>query len=118
MAAKTISLPSFLPSRRTEVVALIADAANFLRIKRTARAPHAELDSDILRDLSQGIRDFADWYAGCGMAEPATAECIADLAQFREMLDDALGAPITGRVIARLLLHVPPDCCHSTGTAL
>lgn len=96
------------------VVALIAAAANFLRTKRTARAPHAELDTDIIRDLSHGIRDFADWYAGCGMAEPATAECIANLSQFRVMLDDALGAPITGRVIARLLLHAPPDCCHGT----
>ena len=97
-----------------EVVTLIGDAANFLKIKRTARAPHAELDTDILRQLSQGIRDFADWYAGCGITEPATAECIADLTRFQTVLDAALGAPITGRVIARLLLHVPPDCCHSS----
>ena len=34
------------------------------------------------------------------------------------MFDAALGAPITGRVIARLLLHVPPDCCHSKRTTL
>ncbi len=65
-------------------------------------------------DLSRGIRDFADWYAGCGMVEPATADYVANLSQFRVMLDDALGAPITGRVVARLLLHVPPDCCHSS----
>ena len=97
-----------------EVVTLIGDAANFLRIKRTARAPDAELDTDILRRLSQGIRDFADWYAGCGIAEPATAECVADLTQFRMMLDDALSAPITGRVIVRLLCHLPPDCCHGS----
>ena len=31
-----------------EVVTLIGAAANFLRIKRTARAPHAELDTSIL----------------------------------------------------------------------
>jgi exodeoxyribonuclease-5 len=96
------------------VVALIAAAANFLRTKRTARAPHAGLDIEILRRLSQGIHDFADWYAGCGMVEPATADYLANLSQFRVMLDDSLGAPITGRVIARLLLHVPPDCCHSS----
>jgi exodeoxyribonuclease-5 len=95
-----------------EVVALIGATANFLRIKRTARAPDAQLDTDILRRLSQGIRDFADWYAGCGIAEPATAECVADLIQFRVMLDDALSAPITGRVIVRLLCHLPPNCCH------
>jgi exodeoxyribonuclease-5 len=97
-----------------EVVSFIGDAANFFRIKRTARAPGAELHIDVLRRLSQGIRDFADWYAGCGIAEPATAECVADLAQFRAMLDDVLGAPITGRVIVRLLRHLPPNCCHGT----
>jgi ATP-dependent exoDNAse (exonuclease V) beta subunit len=97
-----------------EVVSLIAAAANFLRIKRTARAPGAQLDTDILRRLSQGIRDFADWYAACGIAEPATAECVADLTQFRAMLDGALGAPITGRVIVRLLCHLPPTCCHGS----
>jgi len=97
-----------------EVVTLIGAAANFLRIKRTARAPGAELDTDILRRLSQGIRDFAGWYAGCGIAEPATAECIADLARLRMTLDDALSAPITGRVIVRLLCHLPPNCCHGS----
>ena len=76
--AKTISLPSFSPSRRTRLSPLLAPPP-ILRIKRTARAPHAELDTSILRRLSEDIRDFADWYAGCGIAEPATAECIADL---------------------------------------
>ena len=72
------------------------------------------MDTDILRRLSQGIRDFAGWYAGCGIAEPATAECVADLTQFRALLDDALSAPITGRVILRLLCHLPPNCCHGS----
>jgi exodeoxyribonuclease-5 len=97
-----------------EVVTLIGAAANFLRIKRTARAPGAELDTDVLRRLSQGIRDFAGWYADCGIAEPVTAECIADLTRFRATLDDALSAPITGRVIVRLLCHLPPNCCHGS----
>lgn len=97
-----------------QVVALIAAAADFLRIKRTARAPAAELDRAVLRDLSREIRDFADWYAGCGTAEPATAECIADLARLREMLDDALSTPITGRVIVHLLCHIRPDCRHAS----
>jgi hypothetical protein len=83
-----------------QVVALIADAANFLRTKGTARAPRAALDTGNLGHLSQGIRDFADWYAACGIAEATTAECIADLIRFRVVLDDALGAPITGRVLA------------------
>jgi ATP-dependent exoDNAse (exonuclease V) beta subunit len=97
-----------------EAVSLIVGAANFLRIKRTARAPRAELDTDVLRRLSEQIRDFADWYAGCGIAEPATAECIADLARLRMTLEDALGAPITGRIIVRLLCHLLPKCCHGS----
>jgi len=97
-----------------DVVTLIGDAANFLRIKRTARAPGAELDTGVLRCLSEGIRDFADWYAACGIEEPATAECVADLERLRVMLDDALGAPITGRALARLLLQEPPACCHGS----
>jgi exodeoxyribonuclease-5 len=97
-----------------DVIALIAAAADFLRKNRTARAPDAELDTGLLRHLSQGIRDSADWYASCGMVEPVTAECIADLARLRVMLDDAMSAPITGRVIVRLLCHLPPKCCHSS----
>ena len=97
-----------------DVVTLIGDAANFLRIKRTARAPRAEPDTDVLRRLSEGIRDFADWYAACGIEEQATAECVADLERLRVMLDGALNAPMTGRVLARLLLQEPPACCHGS----
>jgi hypothetical protein len=97
-----------------EAVSLIVGAANFLRIKRTARAADAQLDTINLRRLSEGIRDFTGWYAACGMAEPATAECIADLARLRVTLDDALSAPITGRVIVRLLCHLRPKCCHGS----
>jgi ATP-dependent helicase/nuclease subunit A len=95
------------------VVELIADAANFLRSKRTAQAPQVSLDTGALGRISDAIRDFADWYAACAIAETATAECVSDLTRFRAVLDDALGAPITGRVLARLLLHEPPPCCHS-----
>jgi ATP-dependent exoDNAse (exonuclease V) beta subunit len=97
-----------------QVVALIADAANFLRSKRTAQAPGVSLDIDLIQRLSQAIRDFTRWYAACGIAEPATTECVDDLARLREMLDDALNAPITGRVLARLLMHEAPACCHSS----
>src|SRR5262249_7477908 len=96
------------------VVALIADAANFLRTKRTARAPRVSLDTGLLQRLSDDIRGFADWYASCGIAEATTAECVADLMRFRSILEDALGAPITGRVLARLLLHEAPACCHGS----
>jgi hypothetical protein len=97
-----------------DVVTLIGDSANFLRIKRTARAPRAELDTGVLRRLSEGIRDFADWYAASGIEEPATAGCVADLGRLRMMLNGALSAPITGRVLARLLLQEPPACCHGS----
>jgi ATP-dependent exoDNAse (exonuclease V) beta subunit len=97
-----------------DVVTLIGDAANFLRIKRTAHAPRAELDMGVLRRLSEGIRDFADWYAACGIEEPATAGCVADLERLRVALDDALNSPMTGRVLARLLLQEPPACCHGS----
>jgi exodeoxyribonuclease-5 len=94
------------------VIRLIADVADFLRSKRTARAPRIELDTGILKSFSKVIGDFAAWYASCGIAESATAECLADLNRFQVILDDGLSAPITGQVIARLLLHVPPNCCH------
>lgn len=97
-----------------DVVALIGKAANFLRSKRAAQAPQISLDTGVLRRLSDGIRDFADWYAACGIVETATAECVADLSRVRAILDEALGAPITGRVLARLLLHEAPACCHSS----
>src|SRR5205807_7272387 len=41
----------FLAVSPDRVVALIADAANFLRSKRTAQAPHVALDTSILRRL-------------------------------------------------------------------
>ena len=96
------------------VVELIAKAADFLRAKRTAHAPRVSLDTGILGNLSDGIRGFADWYAACGIAEPVTAECVADLMRFRTALEEALSAPVTGRVLARLLLHEAPACCHSS----
>ena len=41
-------------------------------------------------------------------------ECVADLERLRVMLDGALNAPMTGRVLARLLLQEPPACCHGS----
>jgi len=34
--------------------------------------------------------------------------------RFRAVLEEALSAPVTGRVLARLLLHEAPACCHSS----
>jgi exodeoxyribonuclease-5 len=97
-----------------DAVALIGKAANFLRVNRTAHAPSVLLDTDVLRRLSQRVRDFADWYAACGIAEPTTAECVDDLMRFRGLLENALSDPVTGRSLARLLLHAEPACCHGS----
>jgi hypothetical protein len=99
------------------VVDLIAGAADFLRSKRTAQALGVSLDTGVLRRLSDGIRDFAGWYAACGIAESATAESVADLMRFRAVLEEALGAPVTGRALARLLLHEPPACVTAPSRA-
>jgi exodeoxyribonuclease-5 len=96
------------------VIDLIAAAADFLRSKRTTQAPGVSLDTGVLRSLSDGIRDFADWYSACDIAEPVTAECVDDLIRFRAVLEQALSAPVTGRVLVRLLLHEPPACRHSS----
>jgi ATP-dependent exoDNAse (exonuclease V) beta subunit len=93
---------------------LIAAAADFLRIKRTARAPSAGVDTGTLRALLRTIDEFTRWYTDCGIAEAATAECIADLGRLRAALEDVLSAPITGRVVIRLLCSPAPKCCHST----
>jgi hypothetical protein len=99
------------PDRAVE---LIRDAADFLRTKRTGRAVSTTLDTAVLAELSRAIRQFADWYNGCGLAEPTTAGTVADLARLRTLLDEAIRAPVTGRVLARLLLHAPPECRHSS----
>ena len=97
-----------------QVVRLITTTAEFLRSKRTARAPAGTFDPGRLRALSEAVAGFAAWHAGCGITEPATGAVITSLRRCQALVDEALSATsMTGRHLARLLLHEPPDCRHS-----
>ena len=96
------------------VIKRIQETAAFLRKTRTATAPPAAIDPGILDDLSRAIEAFAGWYAQCGVEEEDTANVIDDLQQFKGLVDEARSGPLTGRSVAKLLLHVPPDCKHGT----
>jgi ATP-dependent exoDNAse (exonuclease V) beta subunit len=98
------------------VVKLIQETANFLRTKRTATAPPATMDRGVLETLSLAISGFAGWYAGCGVIEAATRDIIVNLSRLKRIVDDALGAPMTGRRLAQLLRHEMPDCRNDKET--
>jgi len=94
-----------------DVVALVEDMAQFLRDKRGAHAPRVRFDAAVIAFLSDAIGKFSVWYVRCGVAEEATAAICADL----DRLKREIGAgkrEISGREMARLLLHTPPDCRH------
>jgi len=96
------------------VIRRIQETAAFLRKTRTATAPPAAIDPGILDELSREIDAFAGWYARCGVEEEDTACIIDDLQQFKGLVDEARKGPLTGRSVAKLLLHVSPDCKHGT----
>jgi ATP-dependent exoDNAse (exonuclease V) beta subunit len=96
------------------VIKHIEETAAFLRKTRTAKAPPAAIDPGSLDELSRQIEAFAGWYAQCGVEEEDTASVIDDLQQFKGLVDEARKGPLTGRSVAKLLLHVPPDCKHGT----
>jgi UvrD/REP helicase N-terminal domain len=96
------------------VIKRIQETAAFLRKTRTATAPPAAIDPGMLKELSGKLEAFAGWYAQCGVEEENTANVIDDLQQFKGLVDEARNGPITGRSVAKLLLHVPPDCKHGT----
>ncbi len=96
------------------VIRRIQETAAFLRKTRTATAPPAAIAPGILDELSHEIEAFAGWYAQCGVEEENTADVIDDLQQFKGVIDEARKGPLAGRSVAKLLLHVPPDCKHGT----
>jgi ATP-dependent exoDNAse (exonuclease V) beta subunit len=98
------------------VIKRIQETAAFLRKTRTAAAPPAALEPGILEKLSRDIEAFAGWYAQCGVEEEETAEIIADLQQFKDIVDAARAGLPTGRGVAKLLLHIPPECTHGAET--
>ncbi len=97
-----------------KIITRIQETAAFLKKARTATAPPASIDSGILDVLSREIEVFAGWYTHCGMEEEETANVVDDLQQFKLLVDEARKGPLTGRSVAKLLLHVPPDCKHGT----
>ncbi len=96
-----------------QAVTLVTKTAAFIKTKRTARAPAAEVDDTKLIQLRTAIIDLTAWYNGCGIVEETTAAMTADLQRLVLLLDDALSGPMTSRRIVQLLLHKPPDCRHS-----
>ncbi|MEK4031788.1 UvrD-helicase domain-containing protein [Methylocystis sp. IM2] len=96
------------------LVKLFQEAAAFLRTKRADAQPPAAIDPGALQAVSQAVRDFAAWYAECGVIEEATQWIIVDLERIRELADDALIASMSGRRLARLLLHEVPCCQHGS----
>ena len=99
-----------------QVIKRIQETAAFLRKTRTATAPPGALEPAALDELSQAIEAFAGWYAQCGVEEEETANVTDDLQQFKALVDEARKGPLTGRSVAKLLLHVPPECKHGTET--
>jgi UvrD/REP helicase N-terminal domain len=95
------------------VIKRIQETATFLRKTRTATAPPAAIDRGTLDELSGQIEAFAGWYAECSVEEEDTANVIDDLQQFKGLIDEARKGPLTGRSVAKLLLHVPPKCKNS-----
>ncbi|MGC9954514.1 MAG: UvrD-helicase domain-containing protein [Rhizomicrobium sp.] len=103
-----------LVSEPDHVIQRIQETAAFLRTTRTATAPPAAIEPGMLDALSAAIEAFATWYANCGLEEADTASIIGDLLQFKTLVDEASKSPRTGRSVAKLLLHVPPECKHGT----
>jgi len=96
------------------LVKLFQEAAAFLRTKRTDAQPPVAIDPGALEALSRAVRDFVAWYAESGLTEEATQKIIVDLERIRELANDALTAPISGRRLASLFLHEVPCCQHGS----
>jgi ATP-dependent exoDNAse (exonuclease V) beta subunit len=96
------------------IVEIVRQTAQFLRGKRAIGAPAGELDKAVLENLAKATAAFKAWYAGCKIEEEKTAGLIDGLASFGSTLAEAAAAPLTGRALARLLLHDAPKCVHSS----
>lgn len=98
------------------VIKRIQETAAFLRKARTATAPPGTFAAATLDEMLQGIEAFAGWYAQCDIEEQDTGEILTDLQKFKNLVDEARAGPLTGRGVAKLLLHIPPECKHGTET--
>ncbi len=99
-----------------ETIDLIRDTAQFLKSHRTADAPATTVHAGRFALLTQSVTTFADWYNGCGVAEPTTAELVEDLTRVAALAREAATQPLTGRRIAELLSHTSPIACKKDET--
>lgn len=100
-----------------ETLDLIDKTAHFLKTHRTAKATDATVDSAEFSRLVVAVKNCADWYVGCGVAEPTTAELVEDLKRIATIAGEASTQPMTGRRIADLLFHTAPIACKKEETA-
>lgn len=90
---------------------LIEGTARFLKSYRTATAGAAAANPLAFSQFADTVARFADWYNTCSVCEDTTGTLIEDLARVAEIARRASAGPLTGRRIAELLFHTPPQAC-------
>ena len=96
---------------------LINKTARFLKHHRTAQAVAAATDVTGFARLADAVTGFTAWYNGCGAVESTTDELIQDLARVVADAREAAARPLSGRRIADLLFHTPPQACKQNDIA-
>lgn len=96
---------------------LIDKTAQFLKLHRTAKPVAAATDTTGFARLRDAVTGFTAWYNGCGAEEPTTNELIQDLARVVADAREAAVRPLSGRRIAELLFHAPPQACKKEDIA-
>ena len=96
---------------------LIEKTANFLKSHRSARAPVPTVNSGDFLRLSEAVLGCTSWYNECGLNECTTAEFIDDMAPIADLARKAASEQLTGRRIAELLFHHPPQACKKNDSA-
>jgi ATP-dependent exoDNAse (exonuclease V) beta subunit len=100
-----------------ETLELIEQTARFLRSHRKAHAPAATVDRTNFVQLVETVSAASLWYNACSIQECTTAEFVEDMAPIANLALSAASQPITGRRIADLLFHSPPQACKKNETA-
>ncbi len=96
---------------------LINKTARFLKHHRTAQAVAAATDVTGFARFADAVTGFTAWHNGCGVVEPTTDELIQDLARVVADAREAPVRPLSGRRIADLLFHTPPQACKKNDIA-
>lgn len=96
---------------------LIKKTASFLKLHRTAGSGAQAVDQSTLADLARPVDEIVAWYDGCGVVETTTGELVGDLQRVAAIAREAAAEPLTGRRIAELLFHMPPQACKKEDTA-